>query len=71
MFNKKKSYQKSPQEFFVESIGTLHTLAQNKKLANKGFILHEGLIEIGNPFIERGLNRSLISKKDHLISITL
>lgn len=51
LFNKKKS----PQEFFVESISTLHNLAQNKRLANKGFILHEGLIEIGNPFIAEGL----------------
>ena len=51
MFFKKKS----PQEFFVSSINTLHDLAQKKRFANKGFILHEGLIEIGNPFIAEGL----------------
>lgn len=51
MFFKKES----PQEFFVSSIKTLHELAQKKGFAKKGFILHEGLIEIGNPFITEGL----------------
>lgn len=51
MFLKKES----AQEFFVSSVQTLHDLAQKKGFAKKGFILHEGLIEIGNPFIAEGL----------------
>lgn len=54
--------KKSPQEFFVSSINTLHDLAQKKGFANKGFILHEGLIEIGNPFIAEGLKSEPNSK---------
>ena len=54
--------KKSPQEFFVSSINTLHNLAQKKGFANKGFILHEGLIEIGNPFIAEGLKSEPNSK---------
>ena len=50
--------KKSPQEFFVSSINTLHDLAQKKRFANKGFILHEGLIEIGNPFYCRRSKKS-------------
>ncbi len=46
----------TPTEFFKSSVIFLHEEAAKKGFANKGFILNEGLISIGNPFISAGLN---------------
>ena len=55
-FNKKrKSPDPSPSEFLSTAILKLHDAALKKGFANKGFIFHEGLLEMGNPFISEGL----------------
>lgn len=62
MFNfaKHKKGEKicSPQEFLVQSISFLHNKAKSKGYANKGFILNEGLLKIGNPIIHEALKSS-------------
>lgn len=45
----------TPSEFFKYSVEYIHKEAAKKGFAKKGFIMNEGLISIGNPFISEGL----------------
>ena len=49
------SKKESVQDFLASSVQILHVLAKAKGFASKGFILHEGLFEIGTQFISEGL----------------
>ena len=59
---KKKSPNPSPSEFLSTAILRLHADASKKGFANKGFIFHAALLEMGNSFISEGLK----SRPSHL-----
>ncbi len=64
-FNKRKETpMPSPSEFLSTAILKLHDAAMEKGFANKGFIFHEGLLEIGNPFISEGLKSQPLQLRD-------
>ena len=64
-FNKKKAMPElSPSEFLSTAILRLHDDASKKGFANKGFIFHEGLLEMGNSFISEGLKSRPLHLQD-------
>ena len=71
-FNKKKAIpEPSPSEFLSTAILKLHDAALKKGFANKGFIFHEGLLEMGNPFISEGLKLQPLQLRDEAFYYSL
>lgn len=74
-FNKKRKQSTTylqPSEFLRNAVLLLHNKAADKGFARKGFILNEGLLELGNPIISEGLKtQSDLTKRDNSFYFSL